>query len=276
MINLSAIEKDLIEESIKIHKDILKTLGFGNSMVVGGSIRDILLHDEKKYDIDISTTLEPNDVYERLKRKYGKKCHISDRDKAYGTINIIKDNYNYDITTTRSDVECFGREAKVEFFKNKTNFEKFKEDSNRRDFTVNAIYAGYNNEGEFCCYDFHNGIKDIISHEVNFIGDANKRIEEDYLRIIRFFRFFVKIRCNYSLSKKDKENFKIIRSKKDGLKQISRERIRNEIFKLNITELHHALVLFKKNKLIENVFLLSNDIKTENKFCEKLYNLSLM
>ena len=234
---------------VKFHKDILELLE--PAKLVGGCVRDYLLKKTISYDIDISTKLLPDEVFNILKKKY-KNCYISDRNKLYGTINIIIGKFNYDITTTRSDIQCFGRQAKVQFCKD------FLLDSHRRDFTFNALYAGIDGK----ILDFHSGINDLNNHVVRFIGDAEKRIKEDYLRIVRYFRFLAKL--NFKIDKKNNKYIDVIVKNKDGLKNISHERIRNEIFKIDKVSIFYVLKLFKNCDLIEDIFLLKNSIKTIN------------
>ena len=102
----------------------------------------------------------------------------------HGTITAIIDEYKFEITTLRKDIFTDGRHAKVKFSKD------WKEDASRRDFTINSIYS--DKDGNL--FDPFNGKKDLENGFVNFIGDADKRIKEDYLRILRYLRFFL----NYS------------------------------------------------------------------------------
>ena len=160
---------------------------------VGGCIRKIITQ-EKVDDIDLATNLEPNQVCEVLK-----KHNISYYETGidHGTITAVEDNFKFEITSLRKDVFTDGRHAKVEFSKN------WKEDASRRDFSINSIYS--DKDGNL--FDPYDGKKDLEKGVVNFIGDADKRIKEDYLRILRYIRFFLQ----YS---KQVHNANIIRSLK--------------------------------------------------------------
>ena len=240
---------------LKLHRPILELLndngssGKENAKLVGGCVRDFLLYGKISNDIDISTVIKPLEVIEILK-KYRKnfretKFTILDRDIAYGTVVAIIDNTRYEITTTRSDIMCFGRQAKVQFCRD------FQEDSKRRDFTINALYLGLDGK----ILDFYNGIDDLKKGVVRFIGDPKKRIEEDFLRIIRFFRFATKFNC----FEFDHTVLQTIISMKYGLKNISRERIRSEIFKLlEYKNWFEGLMKIADNDFVEDIFLLKN------------------
>ena len=240
---------------LKSHKYILELLDSDgnsnaqNAKLVGGCVRDFLLSGEISNDVDISTVLKPLEVIERLKKyKQGlkkSKFTILDRDIAYGTVVAIIDDVRYEITTTRSDVKCFGRQAEVQFCSD------FCEDSKRRDFTINALYLGLDGK----ILDFYDGINDLKKGLVRFIGEPKQRIEEDFLRIIRFFRFSTK----FDYFEFDPVVLQTIRSMKYGLRNISRERIRNEIFKLlEYKNWLYGLASMSDNNLIEDIFLLKN------------------
>ena len=132
------------------------------------------------------------------------KIRTSDKD-------LPVNNNKYEITTCRSDIETDGRHALVKYTDN------IKEDSNRRDFTINAIYVNFSGQ----IFDFHNGIDDLNKNKVRFIGDLEKRIQEDYLRILRFFRF----QCDYYEEKNGKEDLLLIQKNLDGLNKVSKERL---------------------------------------------------
>ena len=144
---------------------------------VGGCIRKII-NKETVDDIDLSTNLEPKYICEALKKK---DISYYETGIKHGTITAVIDQYKFEITTLRKDISTDGRHAKVEYSKD------WKEDASRRDFTINAIYA--DREGNL--FDPYDGKKDLENGFVNFIGDANKRIKEDYLRILRYLRFFL-------------------------------------------------------------------------------------
>lgn len=150
----------------------------GEWRFVGGCIRDSLL-GIKTYDIDIATLCKPDVIEEALKDKFT----LNVIGKKFGTIGIYYKGWTIEITTTRKDVENFGRHAEVDF-----NNITFYEDSARRDFTINALMMN----SKFEIYDYHNGITHLMNKVVQFVGNATERIEEDYLRIMRYIRFFIR------------------------------------------------------------------------------------
>ena len=165
---------------------------------VGGCIRKIL-SKEKFDDIDLATNLKPNEVKECLKNN---NIDFFETGIEHGTITARLDEKNFEITSLRRDVITDGRHAEVEF----TN--EWTEDALRRDFTINSIYS--DKEGNL--FDPNDGVKDLECGKVEFIGDPEKRIKEDYLRILRYIRFF----ANYSkqdhklnVKKIIKHNYKI-------------------------------------------------------------------
>ena len=241
-----------IEKLVEKHKEILQIISkneIKTSKLVGGCVRDFLQFGIFADDIDISTTFLPDEIVELIKNykkaNKNKNIVVLDKDKKYGTIVVLIDNVRYEITTTRADIACFGRGAEVEFC------ESFKEDSKRRDFTINAFYVGLDNK--LC--DFHNGVEDLKNAEIRFIGNADTRIKEDYLRIVRFFRFSAKFN-NFNFSK---EIIKTLQDNKQGLHHLSRERIRSEIWKmLNYKTWFEGLKSIEKCGLIEDIFCLTN------------------
>ena len=181
---------------------------------VGGCIRKIIIK-EKVDDIDLATNLEPNQVCDVLKKN---NIHYYESGIEHGTITAQEDEYKFEITTLRKDIFTDGRHAKVEFSKD------WKEDALRRDFTINSIYS--DSDGNL--FDPFNGKKDLENGIINFIGDIDKRIKEDYLRILRYIRFFI----NYS---KQPHNLEIIRSLKiniGGISKLSKERLLDELKKI--------------------------------------------
>ena len=181
---------------------------------VGGCVRKII-NREKVDDIDLAVNLKPQDVCDALKKKNIKyyKSGIE-----HGTITALIDNIKFEITSLRKDIDTDGRHAKVEFSDN------WKEDASRRDFTINCIYADI--EGNL--FDPFDGKKDLESGKVNFIGDVEVRIKEDYLRVLRYIRFFL----NYSKDKHTSKIIKIIKKNLSGVSNISSERLLDEFQKL--------------------------------------------
>ncbi len=148
----------------------------GSSRFVGGCVRDAVL-DKKPTDFDIATNLLPKQVQDALNAKHIKNLPIG---IEHGTIMAIIGDHHYEITTLREDVSTDGRRAVVKFT------DDWKEDALRRDFTINAMsYCPVNHK----LYDYFNGLSDLDCGVIRFIGDPEQRIKEDYLRILRYFRF---------------------------------------------------------------------------------------
>ena len=241
-----------VKSLLQKHQEILSILNekvrVEQAKLVGGCVRDFLLSGEISEDVDISTILKPDEVIQimdKYRKQKGISCVLIDKDKNYGTIIAIIDGQRYEITSTRADIACFGRQAKVEFC------DDFKKDSERRDFTINALYVGLDGK----ILDFHNGLEDLKNGIIKFIGNPKQRIEEDFLRIIRFFRFATK----FNFFDFDENVLQIIKSTKHGLKNVSRERIRSEIFKLlEYKNWFIGLKYIAENDLMEEVFRVEN------------------
>ena len=185
---------------------------------VGGCVRKIL-NNEKFDDIDLATNLKPIEVKECLKKN---NIDFFETGIAHGTITARIDEKNFEITSLRKDISTDGRHAVVEF----TN--EWTRDAMRRDFTINSIYA--DKEGNL--FDPNDGVKDLKNGKIEFIGDPEKRIKEDYLRILRYLRFFI----NYS--KHDHENNikKIIKQNITGAVNLSKERLLDELKKIVLSK----------------------------------------
>ena len=192
---------------------------------VGGCIRKIL-NDEIIDDIDFAVNLRPNECIDALK-KHNIKYYETGIE--HGTITAIIGNNKYEITSLRKDVITDGRHAKVDFSDN------WFEDASRRDFSINSIYADIDGN----LYDPFNGKKDLELGKVEFIGDIEKRIKEDYLRILRYIRFFL----NYSKQEHSNKVKKIIKQNISGISNISSERLLVELKKIILSK--YFLKLFK-------------------------------
>lgn len=178
---------------------------------VGGCVRDSLL-GIKTYDIDINTLAEPEEIIENLK-----DFNMSLVGKRFGTIGVFYKKWKIEITTTREDVRTYGRKADVQFVTS------FQQDSQRRDFTINALML---NKKDLIITDYINGIEDLKIKEIRFINNADTRIKEDYLRILRYVRFF----CRFSENLANSIYEDVIKSNINGLLNISIERIISEIY----------------------------------------------
>jgi poly(A) polymerase len=189
--------------------------------VVGGAVRNELL-GEPVGEIDIATTALPEEVVRRVEAAGFKAVPTG---IEHGTVTVVAAGRPFEVTTLREDVETFGRHAKVAFGRD------WKRDAERRDFTMNALSA----EGDGTVHDYAGGLADIAARHVRFIGDADKRIAEDYLRILRFFRFH----AAYGEGALDPEGLAACIAARAGLDRLSRERVRMEAFKLLVAR--HAV-----------------------------------
>ena len=201
---------------------------------VGGCIRKIL-NNEKVDDIDLATNLEPSEVSKVLKNN---QIDYYETGIKHGTITAVIDNKKFEITSLREDVLTDGRHAQIKFSKDWRN------DALRRDFTINSIYS--DREGNI--FDPFSGKEDLENGYLKFIGDGDKRIKEDYLRILRYLRFFI----TYSNHKHNPETIRIIKKNIDGISQLSKERLLDELKKIttpkNLTKISRdkqTLDLFK-------------------------------
>ena len=182
--------------------------------VAGGAVRNALIGVAVS-DIDLATTCEPGEVEERARTAGFRTVPTG---KEHGTITVIVDGRAIEVTTLRADVETDGRRAKVVFGRD------WKSDAERRDFTINGLYATAQGE----VIDLVDGMADIETRTIRFIGDAEARIREDYLRILRFFRFF----AWYGHGRPDADGIRASARLKDGLGQLSAERVWAEMKKL--------------------------------------------
>jgi poly(A) polymerase len=181
---------------------------------VGGCVRNSVLA-EPVCDIDIATP-EPPETVMALLAEAGLKAIPTGL--AHGTVTAVAMGRTFEITTLRRDVETYGRHADVAFTSD------FGEDAKRRDFTMNAIFA----DKTGVLYDYVNGMLDILTHRVRFIGDAQTRIKEDYLRILRFFRFY----AWYGRGSPDANAMAAVAQLKQGLAALSAERVVHELIRL--------------------------------------------
>ena len=204
---------------------------------VGGCVRKAIC-GENIDDIDLATSIEPEDVKKRL-NKEGVK--VIDTGISHGTVTATLNNKKFEITTLRKDVSTDGRHAKVQFTSN------WEEDASRRDFTINAIYADI--EGRI--FDPLNGMSDLQNGIIKFIGSPEERIQEDYLRILRYFRFFVQ----YSKTDYDQKIIRTIKQYINGINKISNERIFDELKKIITLKNVYSLFSYKLSKeIILNIF----------------------
>ena len=180
---------------------------------VGGCVRKIL-NNEEADDIDLAVNLNPTEVSEVLKKN---NIKFYSTGIEHGTITALIEKKKYEITSLREDILTDGRHAKVRFSSD------WNKDASRRDFTINAVYADINGN----LFDPFDGKKDIENGKVKFIGDPEKRIKEDYLRILRYIRFFL----SYSKHEHEEKIISAVRKNLDGVSQISSERLLDEFRK---------------------------------------------
>tara|TARA_Y100000768_G_C23947841_1_gene668526 strand:+ start:44 stop:1318 length:1275 start_codon:yes stop_codon:yes gene_type:complete len=236
--NLDDISKNIKDlSSVTPVKKIFEALNNfssnGEVRYVGGCIRKIL-KKEIVDDIDLATNLNPYQVCEALKKS---KISYYETGIKHGTITAIINNYKFEITTLREDIKTDGRHADVKFSND------WKKDASRRDFTINSIYSDI--EGNL--FDPFNGKEDLKKGVVQFIGEPDQRIKEDYLRILRYIRFYL----GYSNNIHDFKTVSSIKKNISGISKLSKERLLDELkkyFKSNI------LTKLTKDKFSLNLF----------------------
>jgi len=245
--------KDLKFQELKDKSEVNKIFdainGYNNISevrYVGGCVRKIL-NKENTDDIDLATNLTPDQVKVCLDNS---KIKYFETGLEHGTITAKIDNQNFEITTLRKDVKTDGRHAIVEYT---TNWE---EDALRRDFTINSIYSDIDGN----LYDPNNGHKDLINGIIKFIGEPETRIKEDYLRIIRYLRFY----SGYSNVDHELNIIKIIKQNIEGLGKVSKERQFNELQK--IIKLDNFLRIFSNKSSCELFSLIFPQLKNLKKF----------
>jgi poly(A) polymerase len=182
--------------------------------VVGGAVRNALL-GLPHGDIDVATTAVPQEV---MRRAAAAGCKAVPTGIDHGTVTVVVEGHPFEVTTLREDVETFGRHATVRFGRD------WKRDAERRDFTMNGLTLS----PDGTVHDHVGGLADLERRHVRFIGDAATRIREDYLRILRFFRFHA---C-YGEGTPDAAGLHAAIVERAGLERLSRERVRMELMKL--------------------------------------------
>ena len=213
---------------------------------VGGCIRKII-NKEKIDDIDLATNLEPEQVCEALKKN---SINYYESGIEHGTITALVDEQKFEITSLRTDVFTDGRHAKVGFSKN------WKEDASRRDLTINSIYS--DKDGNL--FDPYDGKKDLENGFINFIGDPEKRIKEDYLRILRYLRFFL----NYSKQPHSLEILRKLKMNIGSISKLSKDRLLDELKKM--TKLNTLEKLAKDKLSLDLILMIFPELKNINIF----------
>lgn len=202
--------------SAEATRSVMRALGDARVWFVGGCVRDAVLGREAT-DIDIATSLRPKDVITRTEAA-GLKAIPTGID--HGTVTVVADHTPFEITTFRKDVTTYGRRATVAFA------DRLEDDAQRRDFTINALYAAPSGE----ITDPTGGLADLHAHRIRFIGDPVTRIREDYLRILRFFRFNAWF--GNPAEGIDPDGLAACAELAEGLDTLSAERITQELLKL--------------------------------------------
>ena len=260
--NLDYVTQDIKKISIntevkKIFEAINTYSNESELRYVGGCIRKII-NKEDVDDIDLATNLNPNEVSEALKKN---DINFYETGIEHGTITAIINNQKFEITSLRKDIITDGRHAKVEFSKD------WKEDASRRDFSINSIYS--DKDGNL--FDPYDGRKDILAGKIEFIGNAEKRIKEDYLRIVRYIRFFLK----YSKNKHDPKTLKKIKINLDGIRSLSSERLLDELKKIiknnGLKEISKDKESLELLRLIFPQILKFNSFEKLNEISKKIY-----
>ncbi|CAB3398918.1 unnamed protein product [Caenorhabditis bovis] len=204
--------------------------------IAGGAVRDILMGIVPA-DVDFASTATPTEMKEMFESENIRMLHK--RGEEHGTITCrIDDAENFEITTLRVDVVCDGRRATVEYTKN------WQLDANRRDLTINSLFLDLDGT----VVDYFGGIRDIRTRRVAFVGDARQRIQEDYLRILRYFRFFGRIS---NTTEHEPDTLSAINENKDGMKGLSAERVWTELKKIVVGRMAPEVV----KTMIENCAL---------------------
>src|ERR1700681_4728157 len=186
--------------------------------VVGGAVRNALLQIPPG-DIDIATTALPDEVIRRARAAAIKSVPTG---IEHGTVTLVVDGRPFEVTTLREDTETFGRKAKVAFGRD------WVRDAERRDFTINGLSV----DAAGVVHDHVGGLDDVLAKRVRFIGDPSRRIAEDYLRILRFFR----IHAAYGAGELDRPGYLACIGARAGLTTLSAERVRMEMLKLMVAE----------------------------------------
>ena len=219
--------------------EVLAVLNGGGeeTRVVGGAVRNLLL-GLKVGETDLATTAPPKTVIDRVTAAGFK---VVPTGIEHGTVTVVADGRPFEVTTLREDVETDGRHAVVRFGRD------WKKDAERRDFTINAMSIS----ADGTVHDYCGGLADIEKHAVRFIGVADQRIAEDYLRVLRFFRFF----AAYAEGEPDRDGYLACARARDKLGALSRERIRAEIIKtLAARRAPEAMVAMADTGIYDRVF----------------------
>jgi len=232
-INSEWIKSKSLQNILKIFKK-----ADHNAYLVGGCVRNSILNLPVN-DIDISTDAKPEETLDLFKTGSFKATPTG---FSHGTVTVVSEGIPYQITTMRSDQNTDGRHANVSFSDN------IKADAERRDFTINALYADPTGK----IIDPIEGLKDFQPLKIKFIGNANNRIQEDYLRILRFFRFHAQF--SDLVEDFERDALDAIKDNKNSLKFLSKERVWNELQKILLSkDPSRALLEMSKIGVLEKI-----------------------
>ncbi len=209
-----ALRQGLIGGPVALLLDALSGPGQAPARIVGGAVRNAVL-GVPIHDFDIATPILPQGVIARARALRWK---VVPTGIAHGTVTVIIDGVPFEVTTLREDIATDGRHADVRFG------HSFERDAARRDFTINAMSMGLDGR----LHDYFGGVADLAAGRVRFIGDAAARLNEDYLRGLRFLRFS----ASYGAERLDAEGLAAVDAARAGFARLSRERIRQEFIKL--------------------------------------------
>ena len=228
---------------------LFNIFGEKNIKLVGGAVR-LALNNKKTNDLDFAINMKPELVKLELEKN---GIEFKDKSKGHGTISIFSKDFKIEITSLRKDIRTFGRKAKVGFINS------FKEDATRRDFTINSIYSDF----EGCIFDPFNGVKDLKKNIVRFIGNPISRIEEDNLRLLRYFRFL----GTYSSNEQqlDSKSLNACLENFSKIQTLSKERVQLEFFKLLLSKnVNFVLIILKNNNLLNFIIEGMQEISYQN------------
>lgn len=220
---MSFLEDKRLQRLVKIFKDD----GF-EIRVVGGAVRDYLSHVPCK-DVDLCTNATPDEMVALAQRH---NLYLIPTGLQHGTVTFVLDKEPYEVTTLRIDVETDGRHAQVEFTRD------FQLDAERRDLTINAMSMDLDGT----VYDYFGGQEDLKQHKIRFVGDAAKRVEEDYLRILRYYRFKAK-QAEFKTTPADIKFIFGNSGSRQGLANLSGERVWAELKKILISKHSNSVMI---------------------------------
>ncbi|XP_036427415.1 CCA tRNA nucleotidyltransferase 1, mitochondrial [Colossoma macropomum] len=229
--------------------------------IAGGAVRD-LLSGQRPEDVDFATTATPEEM-KRMFQAAGIRM-INNKGEKHGTITARLHNENFEVTTLRVDVQTDGRHAEVEFT---TDWQK---DAERRDLTINSMFLGLDGT----LYDYFQGYEDLQNRKVRFVGSAALRIQEDYLRILRYFRFYGRVASEPG--QHDPDTLEAIQENARGLAGISGERIWVELKKMLVgNHAAHLLELIYELSLAQYIGLpAEGNVEEMKQVCQKAYGTS--